>query len=137
MRIIKIEKFRRIHMNEPDNYCELVNETRTEKPDPSKISKLHNLNTGRDICDRLFESYIIDLRIAIKQYYNNCFDDLSFVDRLEQIIDNLKSLAPSGDIRKVLERANLVMLEKITSDIRHETTDGRQKTEDGSRDATD
>ena len=104
-------------MTETDNYKELVNQTRNDHNDRLTLDKLHNLNKGRDICDRLFESYVIDLRIAIRQYYNNALDDLSFVTTIKEIHSQLESLAPGAEVRKVLERANLVILSKISRDI--------------------
>ena len=116
MRIIKFPNLKgKLMKEEPVNSSCDVNMSKNEKLSLEAISCM---KSNRDLCDRLFESLIIDLRILIKQYYNNCLDDRSLVDEIENIQKAMKALCVNGDIRKILERANLIMLSKLTENIK-------------------
>ena len=86
--------------------------------DSLSINSIKFLRANRDMCDRLFESVVNDLKklVSLFDSYEK-LDRKLFLDELRKIYNSLKSLSENGEIRKMLERANIVMLDKLAKDL--------------------
>ena len=96
----------------PDNHknCKesIIDNEQIERNEENIVA---GLNT--DLCFRVFESYIVDLKIAVKQYYSNCLDAESFVKEIKRIYDCLNNFRPTGNANKILNRASMVIMDKV------------------------
>ena len=69
------------------------------------------------MCERFFETLLTDLKNTITEFSNGYIDPSSFADEVQFIGESMKSLCEDGEIRNILDRAQLVMLQKLTEDI--------------------
>ena len=92
-----------------------------ESEEKKDIYKNYNamsyLNKGRDLCERLCDSIIVDLDNILKQIKSNQMDYKSFTNELGIIHKSLLALIDGGEIKNTIERANLIMLNKIAEDL--------------------
>ena len=94
---------------------DLRNET---NPESLQISAFKFLRANRDMCDRLFESVVIDLKKLVSLYETyEKLDRNLFLEELKKIYNSLKSLSEKGEIRTMLDKANLVMLDNLAKDL--------------------
>jgi len=61
-----------------------------------------------------------DLKMLIVQYDRHLTQN-SFIDDLEILLNNFKLFSKSGDIRQVIERAEVVMLDSISKELIEES----------------
>jgi hypothetical protein len=88
------------------------------KDNTLEINAIKFMRANRDMCDRLFESVVTDLKKLVNLYESyEKLDRNLFLDELGKIFKSLRALGDNGEIRTMLERANLVMLNKIAEDI--------------------
>ena len=101
------------------NQCK-TNFTSTEEKQHKEKKFMRSLNyitQKRDVCERFFETLLTDLKNCITEYTNGYIDSSSFADEVQFLGESMKDLCEDGEIRMILDRAQLVMLSKLTEDI--------------------
>ena len=78
---------------------------------------LSYLNKGRDLCERLCDSIIVDLEVILKKVKSNQMDYKSFTDEIGIVHKSLLALVDGGEIKNTINRANLIMLNKIAEEL--------------------
>jgi hypothetical protein len=97
--------------------CETPAPINCEKERKSySIENCHSLNRRLDLCDRIFESLLIDLKLLIVKH-ERFLTQKDFISDLEILLRNFKQFAKDGDIRQVIEKAEIVMLNSLTEDL--------------------
>lgn len=94
-----------------------INELEEKVKINGKKSSLSHITQKRDVCERFFETLLTDLKNTITEYSNGYIDSSSFADEVQFLGESMKALCEDGEIRNILDRAQLVMLQKLTADI--------------------
>ena len=120
MRIINFQTERMMLMEQ--NNCKNDKAYFTSREKPTKdieipYSSLKYITQKKNICERFYESLVNDLKLAFNEYHQGHIDPSSFADEVQFIGESMKSLCEDGEIRMILERAQLVILQKLTEDI--------------------
>ncbi|MBN1974433.1 MAG: hypothetical protein JW787_12400 [Sedimentisphaerales bacterium] len=90
-----------------------------KKLPPSLESEIYK-QRRLDMCDRIFESIVYDLKLLIKQFDRESLNAETFLKELERIISHLKLFSSKGEVRTLIARASTVILDQVTNEINEE-----------------
>jgi hypothetical protein len=74
----------------------------------------------KSFLERLFESVLHDINRSVKAYLQDESNQDLLIEEITAFLKILKSLSNKGEFQKVLDNAELVIIERVLSDIKKE-----------------
>jgi hypothetical protein len=73
-----------------------------------------------DMCDRLFESVVIDLKIAIENFEKKVIVQDALVCELDRICRYLKMFSSHGEVRTLIAKTTTIILDDVARELCNE-----------------
>lgn len=95
---------------------------------PPKIETEKYQKRRLDMCDRIFESIVTDLKILVDNFNHEQMDQNEFLFLLRKTTNDLILFAPNGEVRKLIARATNVIIDGVTKDMNFSVDDDEEIT---------
>ena len=86
-------------------------------PLPPKLESEKYQKRRLDMCDRIFESIVTDLKVLVDNFHHENMDQNEFLACLRKTFNDLILFAPDGEVRKLIARATNVIIDGVTKDM--------------------
>ena len=86
-------------------------------PLPPKLESEKYQKRRLDMCDRIFESIVTDLKVLVDNFNHEKMDQNEFLACLRKTFNDLVLFAPDGEVRRLIARATNVIIDGVTKDM--------------------
>lgn len=101
----------------------------SSKSVPSHLIEVEKYRQRRlDMCDRLFESIVIDLKLLISGFENNDITQETFTREILRLSRQILMFSPKGEVRTLIARATSVIIDGVTKDMNQHIDENLEET---------